>query len=480
MVNNLIENYFNLLKKEEFSFKDSNIRSNFKRIIEKEKSKYSFLRKKYFSQNKIFISKTEIKHSNNKVNILIYTYNKEIKIYLQKLKKGILNLVRSKSIQNIYLSRIKQKRKTYLLNKIISYKLEENIKNNIKFNNKLISKKIAFFFKREDLQLKIIILLYKYGIGSLLLNNNKLKFIINKSLTSLKKLDIISKKFSFELEKHKYSVKKHFSDKNFTIYKEYFIETSRKTLLYNYILYNKLKLNENKFKKIFISSAIESKKNLTISDLIYKIYGKKVEFNIINLKYLHLNSDIVSDSISIYLRNRKKKLLNILKKYLKKFKLPLTNNYLYKYKNKEKNKNLDCMLTSIQPNINISKKNFDSINNSSNNTIKGTQEMIKIHNNNNKTLLDKNLKLKKNINIILKNIKFKTIKGIKFEATGRLSKRLTASKSIYKYKYKGSLKNIDSSYKSLSTIMLRGNIESNIQYTKINSKTQNGAFGLKS
>jgi len=80
---------------------------------------------------------------------------------------------------------------------------------------------------------------------------------------------------------------------------------------------------------------------------------------------------------------------------------------------------------------------------------------------------------------ILNSTKHKNIYGVRLEAQGRLSRRLTASRSVFKLKYKGSLKNIDSSYKNLSSVMLRGNTKSNIQLTKISSKTRNGSFGLK-
>ena len=82
-------------------------------------------------------------------------------------------------------------------------------------------------------------------------------------------------------------------------------------------------------------------------------------------------------------------------------------------------------------------------------------------------------------NIIFNIIKYKKISGLRLEATGRLSRRLTASRSIFKFKYKGSLKNIDSSYKRMPSVVLRGHIKPNIQYTKINSKTRNGSFGIK-
>ena len=76
-------------------------------------------------------------------------------------------------------------------------------------------------------------------------------------------------------------------------------------------------------------------------------------------------------------------------------------------------------------------------------------------------------------------IKHKKIIGIRLEASGRLTKRFTASRSVFKNIHKGSLKNIDSSYKNLSSVMLRGYLKSNLEYTKISSKVRNGSFGLK-
>jgi hypothetical protein len=69
--------------------------------------------------------------------------------------------------------------------------------------------------------------------------------------------------------------------------------------------------------------------------------------------------------------------------------------------------------------------------------------------------------------------------GVRLEAKGRLTRRFTASRSVFKVKWKGSIKNLDSSYKKLSSVILRGHAKSNVQYTLINSKTRNGAFGLK-
>ena len=60
--------------------------------------------------------------------------------------------------------------------------------------------------------------------------------------------------------------------------------------------------------------------------------------------------------------------------------------------------------------------------------------------------------------------------GVRVEAKGRLTRRFTASRSVFKVKWKGDLKNVDSSFKGLSAVMLRGNVKSNVQYTILNSK----------
>jgi len=80
---------------------------------------------------------------------------------------------------------------------------------------------------------------------------------------------------------------------------------------------------------------------------------------------------------------------------------------------------------------------------------------------------------------VMHTLKYKVVNGVRVEAAGRLSKRLTASRSVFKMKYKGSIKNIDSSYKNISSAMLRGYTKPNVQQTSVSSKTRNGSFGLK-
>ena len=254
--------------------------------------------------------------------------------------------------------------------------------------------------------------------------NKKVNFITLKSLKILRKvrkhkrflLKILKwNKINFRLYENRY-------------YNDYLNKSYKKEMLYLYYV-RILSLNNNKFKSWFITG---------LKSIISRVYKKKVVFNIVNLKYLHLNSDVFSESISIKLKNRKNRLLRVLKKALKLAKLPMLQQYsIYSTGNNENNK----FYTNKYYEHTLNKNNIE------------------------KTVLD--------------NIKYKTINGVRLEAAGRLSKRLTASRSVFKFKYKGNLKNRDSSYNKLSSVMLRGHIKPNLQYTNISSKTRNGSFGLK-
>jgi hypothetical protein len=219
----------------------------------------------------------------------------------------------------------------------------------------------------------------------------------------------------------------------------------------------------------FNRSKFENTSLLKLKNLISQFYNKKVEFNIVNLEYLYLNSDILSESIALKLRKRSNKLLQVLKTSLNMVKLPFIN--------------------KLSVSNNLNKINYDktlSLNNIQNlNTL--LQIFFKKYQNIDEfnTLLQEifpffSSKKQEDIqNSVLNCIKHKSISGIRLEVTGRLTRRLTAARSIFKLKYKGSLKNIDSSYKGLSSVVLRGHVKSNIQYANINSKTRNGSFGVK-
>lgn len=85
-----------------------------------------------------------------------------------------------------------------------------------------------------------------------------------------------------------------------------------------------------------------------------------------------------------------------------------------------------------------------------------------------------------NINKAMDGLKYKFSTGIRLEIAGRLTKRNTAERSISKVRYKGNIKNSDSSYKGLPATLVRGYEKSSVQYNFSSSKLRTGSFGVKS
>jgi len=331
------------------------------------------------SINKIFVSKADIKHTNSKIIITIFIYNRQKKFYLNKLNK---------------INTLLQLNNTELFNKI---KLEgENI--------------IKQVYKEKKL------------------------------------LDGITELGSYDI----------FNAYEERIFEDFIRKSLAKEMLkvfYDNLLY-------------FSKSKFENTSLLKLNDLISQFYKKKVEFNIVNLEYIHLNSDILSESIVIKLRKRSNRLLQVLKTSLNMVKLPLLNKL------------------SVSNNLNKIKYGKTLSLNNNQNLFALLQILNKIKNNDEfdqvlQTIFPYIYKEEDIQKVILNCIKDKSISGVRIEAAGRLTRRLIAARSVFKLKYKGSLKNIDSSYKGLSSVILRGHVKSNIQYTNINSKTRNGSFGIK-
>jgi hypothetical protein len=193
---------------------------------------------------------------------------------------------------------------------------------------------------------------------------------------------------------------------------------------------------------------------LSIKNILSKLYNdNKIEINVINLKYLYLDGSILALTVARKLKNRKIRVLKVIRMALKLSKKPYINKF---YSDLLNINNLDTLLI---------KKNLD----------------LPIDNNNmplNEDLISKPVSYKSRITLFY--LKHKIISGMKIQGTGRLTKRLTASRSITKFIGKGSLKNRASSYNGLSTVVLRGYVKSNLQYININSYNRIGAYGIKS
>ena len=395
---------------------------NMNPLINNKKSKRVEIRFKRLSLNKILVSKAEVKHTNNKVIVTVYLYNRNKKFFIYKLK-------------NLYLAR------TLPLN------------NRKKTLNKT-NPGAAFIKAQEVNYLK-----------------KKLKFISLRAVKLINK----AKKHQSLLFKTLYWDNNNFLHYKNKYYKNFIKDAYEIENLYMYYI-KMLSLNNNKFKNWFL---------LGLKKVISKLYNKKVEFNFVSLKYLHLNSDIFTESIVTRIRNRENGLLPVLNKALRLAKIPSRNHNLNyetlnnnvtisdnKYKSLLNKASEALVISSAK---NYTRKAYDVLHVLLNNLFEGQNTE---NNKNTLSLLKANKLDNKQINI-LDAIKYKTVLGVRLEAAGRLSKRLTASRSVFKLRYKGGLKNLDSSRKNMSSVILRGNTNSNVQYTIVNNKTRNGSFGLK-
>jgi hypothetical protein len=181
-----------------------------------------------------------------------------------------------------------------------------------------------------------------------------------------------------------------------------------------------LKLNEAKFKENFMSK---------LTGLIKNLYNKDIEFNIVFLNNVHSNSDIFTQAVTIKLRNRDNNLHHVLKSSLSKIKIPnimrMNKNSILRHKeevlvNLIRNKKINDMF-----NKNLEK---DPLNNLLLN-IFPLADNIKVKVKKRSFIVKHQISL---INYIFKVLKHRHLGGIRIEAKGRLTRRFTASRSIFK------------------------------------------------
>lgn len=234
----------------------------------------------------------------------------------------------------------------------------------------------------------------------------------------------------------------------------------KKTILYKLSLFlerYKLKfyLNQFKFKDSYI---------YLLANIISKFYKRKVEFNIVNLNSPVYNSDIFTQILGLKLRNRNTNTLKAIKFILNKVFFPKVNRIKEKsnfiksvnyalLQNKYKNVFLNFLI----------KNNLDE----------RLKEFYNFYLNNNNSSTSNLYK------ILFNSIRYKNLGGIKLETKGRLTRRYRADKTQLKIRSKGSLKNIDSSYKKLSSVLKRNTNEYNLDYSLYATKRRVGAFAVK-
>lgn len=380
------------------------------------------IRIKRLSLKRIFVGKIELKHTSTKAIITVYTYNEEKRILIRKL----LYILR------IYLKLLRNKSLSTFNSITAKLLLLDEHKKKVSLIDYLKTIRNIHILKLKDIRNDI----YSYKNGII---TEKARLNINillEELQTINNIIIVNK-----TDKKQFNIYDVIYGK---LVRKEFLEKEIKLLSYYKLL---LLLNKNKFRINFLNK---------LKMLLTNLLGKEVELNIVDQKSAHLNSDFFTEAIAIKLRRRKNRLLRVIKAFLRTAKIPRLNK--------------------------IEKNDFSKI------PVVKKVETILYNKNSKRDLLDKLLYNNllgstysgKNIELqVLKALKYKKIAGIRLEAKGRLTKRFTASRSLFKVKWKGSIRNIDSSYKGLSSVILRGNLRSNLQYSLVNSKTRNGAFGLK-
>jgi hypothetical protein len=350
------------------------------------------------SAKRVFIGKGELKHISSRVVITFYVYNTEgmfLTHKVMKLRNGLFFPKR---------------------------RLEKKV-------NKDSEGKIIITYNRLFTLLEYLGLRQHYeGYLSYMISTVK-KFtsqldVINKyynSLTSLVQEKILTKEERLLLF-NKINKISSSNYPDFNVYLRIAKEEYRKNLYLNLKL---LQYNKVKYTRIFISKLLS---------LAQKIYNKKVEFNIVNLKKMHLNSDIYTQAVSLKLRNRDNKLYRVLKASLRKIKLPIIS----KIDEKQQKPNRDEFLVNKIRNNIISTMFINNKKNNINDRLENlllkffpSADDLEINIIKRSSIRKRAISLK---SYILRSIKHLKLRGIRIEAKGRLTRRFTASRSVFKMK----------------------------------------------
>jgi len=333
----------------------------------------------------------------------IYVSNAEIKHTNNKAIITLFNVNREKKIlQKKYLKINKKISNTLIQRYFLLYK-----KNILKIFNILKEYKDKYIFLSDKIN-KRKFLQYKFQY----LN----KFIVLKNLYLKKVWSIIIK---------------NYGRTNLNLLRKY-------ELMYS--------LNQSKFNKLSFLPIL--------TNILTKIIGKKIQYNIVNLKSITFHSDIFTQALAIKLKKKRANSMKNMYSILNRASLASSlfnvrkTNILNKYK--------DLRFISY---IDDQEKTLNTLLNNENT----------LTNNTNKDIY-------KNI---FHSIGYKNMAGIRLEIKGRLTKRYRADRSISILKWKGGLKNRDSSFQGLSSVLFRGNTKSNVSYSLATNKRRVGSFAVK-
>ena len=231
----------------------------------------------------------------------------------------------------------------------------------------------------------------------------------------------------------------------------------------------RLSLNKYKFEEVFL---------YRLSKLISKYYGKKVEFNIVNLKSIAFNGDIFTEILTKKLKRGRNSPIRVMNSLLSKVILPKSNTIIERGRIE---KTLDLELKDNKyknPNVSSILHKNNSFNYSLNKLLYNVYYASTDKKESKLTVLQAPDQYYIR-DIILNNVKYKSMGGARLRVKGRLTRRYRADRAVYKLKWKGGLKNIDSAFKGLSTVQYLGYQDSNVTKSLSVSKRRIGSFGVK-
>ena len=308
---------------------------------------------------------------------------------------------------------------------------------------KLITKNKYFLFNKiltGYLLKKYYYKLYSKSITKIYNVYKNLNFIVRKKDYIKYKLHYLLKTIhlkNLELERIINIITYKYSEKYFKIMRNYEFEHS---------------LNQYKFNQLIFLPRL--------SNILNNILNKKLEYNIINLKSFSYNADLFTKILGTLIRGKKRiSLAEDMFHILDRVNLPKINTVTERM---PKENNFDETLIKYNDPHLISNLNNDyDLNYIINDYNKFNNNKDKIH----QTLFN--------------SINYKNMGGMRIEISGRLTKRYRADRAIFKVRWKGGLKNIDSSYKGLSSVNYRGYAKPNLDYSILTSKRRIGAFAVK-
>lgn len=209
---------------------------------------------------------------------------------------------------------------------------------------------------------------------------------------------------------------------------------------------------------------------LKISKLIGTVFNKNIKLNIFNLIYPYMGLDIFAEIISIKDRLRRYNFKTILRRaFLNVRNLKKSSRFFFKNKVKWI-KQMDFNKQKISKTI------------ASNTLLHDKIENFQIYLNN-LFIISKNLKKHPFTHdverYLLFNTKYKYITGVRLKATGRITRRLVAARSISKLEHRGAIRDFESSSLRLHSPTVIGYNKSNVQYLNFTSTNRIGSYGIK-